>query len=92
MGPQEGTEHTQLLTVGQLHKSPMPETAVSEQPGHQEKDASLAKLLRSQACRRKDFTGSKGHCQASCQESWVISLCLAPQPILPYFYCAYMSQ
>lgn len=46
MGPQEGRGHTQLLTMGQLHQSPMPETAVSEQPGHQEKEASLASLLR----------------------------------------------
>lgn len=57
MGPQEGTEHTQLLTVGQLRKSPMPETAVPQQPGHQEKEASLASLLRSQPCGRKDFIG-----------------------------------
>lgn len=60
MGPQEGPEHTQLLSVDRLHKSPMPGTAVSEQPGQQEKEASLASLPRSQACRRKYFISEEG--------------------------------
>ena len=60
MGSQEGTEHTQLLSVDRLHTSPMPGTAVSEQPGRQEKKPSLASLPRSEACRRKDFISEEG--------------------------------
>lgn len=74
MGSQEGMEHTQLLTAGQLHQSPMPEAAVSEQPGHQEKEASLASLLRSHpAGERTSLEGTSaglvprelGHCSCA---------------------------
>lgn len=55
MGPQEGLEHTAADSEPASQQFHARDTRLSEQPGHQGKEAWMASLLRSQACRRKDF-------------------------------------